>query len=239
MEVILEPNRDHLRHRASAHINLLLKEYHSVPVLLMLSGGSCLNLLHDIHPEYLNDRVTISMLDERYSRDHLINNFSQMSHLPFYKLAHMRGTQFINTRLEDDKSIEYFARDYESKLRKWDYEKRPFDGVVISTMGIGPDGHTAGIMPYPEDAQTFSQLFDDLSKWVAGYDAKEKNEHRYRVTCTLPFLRKIDHTICYVTGENKKDALEQTLSTSGSTSATPARILHEMKNVQLFTTLSR
>jgi 6-phosphogluconolactonase/glucosamine-6-phosphate isomerase/deaminase len=237
MEITSEHNRDHLRHKASAHLNLLLKEYNTVPILLMLSGGSAFNLLHDIHPEHIDDRVTIAMLDERYSRDHAINNFSQMTHLPFYKLAHMRGAAFVNTRLEDDKSIEYFARDYESKVRKWDFENRMAGGVVIATMGIGTDGHVAGIMPYQDDHATFTRLFDDQNKWIVGYDAKEKNEHRHRVTTTLPFLRKIDHTICFVAGENKKDALHKALAQDGSLFETPARIVHEMKNLQIFTTL--
>lgn len=237
MQITSDHNRDAVRHKASLHLNLLIKEHQAQPILLMLSAGSALNLLHDIHPEYIDERVTIAMLDERFSRDHTINNFSQMTHLPFYKLATMRGAQFINTRLEDTKALEYFTRDYESKIRKWNHETKPLDSVIIATMGLGEDGHTAGIMPYPQESAQFKELFDDPHKWMVGYDAQGKNEHRYRVTATPLFLRKIDHSIMYVTGENKAEALSRTLSQNGSLHEAPARIIHEMKNVQLFTTL--
>ena len=109
---------------------------------------------------------------------------------------------------------------------------------MVITQGIGEDGHTAGIMPYPENSALFKSLFDDPEKWVVGYDAEGRNEHPLRVTVTLSFLREVvDHSIVYAVGDGKKEALRQVLAETGTLWQTPARIIHEMRNVMLFTDL--
>jgi len=71
--------------------------------------------------------------------------------------------------------------------------------------------------------------------WLGGYDAKERNEYPQRATITLPFLREIDHSVMYMVGMEKKDALSRMLNAKGMLFETPARIVHEMKEVHIFT----
>jgi len=61
--------------------------------------------------------------------------------------------------------LEKLAHRYESSLFEW-AKKHP-EGKIIATMGIGFDGHTAGIMPYPENPETFARLFEDkeIGRW--------------------------------------------------------------------------
>lgn len=220
--------------KAADHLNHLLHKYKTKQILFLLSGGSSLELLHEVHTENLGDNITISMLDERYSTDHEINNFSQMTHLSFYRLASLAGSQFIDTRVMYGVSQEVLAREFEGKLRKWKYSN--YQGTTIAIQGVGVDGHTAGIMPFPDEPEKFDYLFEQENFWVRAYGAKEKNEYPYRITTTLPFLRNhTDHSIVYAVGEGKKEALKKVLAKDGELYITPARIIHEMKNVRLFT----
>ena len=102
-------------------------------------------------------------------------------------------------------------------------------------MGMGPDGHTAGIMPFPEDENRFDVLFQNSEKWVVGYDAEEKNQYPLRVTTTIPFLRMVDYALLYCVGENKKEALKRVLADGGVYAETPARVIREMATTHIVT----
>ncbi len=135
-------------------------------------------------------------------------------------LANLQKTKFFQNAKPMDLT--------EKNLRDW-------RGRIVITLGIGPDGHTAGIMPFPEDPQKFQKLFDDPDHWVVSYDAAEKNAYPNRTTVTLPFLRRVDHAVVFVCGKEKQRALEKTLAQKGSLPQTPARIIREMGKIDLFT----
>jgi 6-phosphogluconolactonase/glucosamine-6-phosphate isomerase/deaminase len=103
---------------------------------------------------------------------------------------------------------------------------------------MGPDGHTSGIMPYPENPDYFYKTFDNTDQWIVAYDANAKNQYPQRVTTTFPFLRMIDYSIFFVTGENKKNAFQRVLSNSAPLHETPATIIQSMKNVFVFTDIT-
>lgn len=202
-------------------------------VLLLLSGGSAFLLLTKIPKDVLGKHVTIGMLDERFSTDESVHNFAQLTKTVFYANACAAGALFIDTRIVEHETQEALAARFEKALHDWD--KAHVDGVVVTTMGVGVDGHTAGIMPFPENHALFQRLFENETKWVASYDAGDKNQYPLRVTITMPFLRmRTDHAIVYVVGEEKKAAMERVFSVRGSLVETPARIFHEMKDVRLF-----
>lgn len=201
-------------------------------VLLLLSGGSALSLLFP-NLKGLNNRVTIGVLDERYSSDPKINNFSQLSATPFFATAKENGCVFINTSIKDGETMQNLELRFEKELKLW-RDKNP-EGKIIITQGMGLDGHTAGIMPYPEDNNLFQKQFDDKNKWVASYDAGNKNQYSQRVTTTLPFLRAVDVSIMFVSGKEKADILNKILSKNILHNIFPASIIKVMKTVLLFT----
>ena len=224
--------------KAIRALNERLRGVRGIPTLLMISGGSALELLEGISLRNMGRHITITVLDERYSTDPTVNNFSQLAQTHFFKKAEKRGIDYIDTRVHRRISLKGLAKKFEKDLRKW--KKRYREGEVLITQGIGEDGHTAGIMPYPENPRLFKKLFDNQKegKWVLGYNTDGKNEYPSRVTVTLPFLREIvDHSILYVAGQNKKGALKRVMAKQGFLAETPARIIGEMKNVQLFTDL--
>jgi len=215
-------------------LNVCLKGVKKNPVLLMVSGGSSLELLDGIEMRNVGKNITITALDERVSSDPAVNNFSQLVETEFYKEAERKGIDYIDTRLHRNISLRKFARKFERGLRAW-RRKHP-RGKIMCTQGIGEDGHTAGILPYPENPKKFQRLFEKQNQWVVGYRAtKRKSEYVKRVTVTLPFLRKeVDCGVAYATGPRKRKAVRRVLAKRGSLAKTPARVLREMENVTLF-----
>lgn len=204
------------------------------PVLLLLSGGSCLSLLDGINSSGLGEKVTMTVLDERYSLDSQENNMAQTMTTPFFSKASSAGCQIIDTRVQSGESRDGLAKRFNEKL--WEWIENNADGKMMATVGIGPDGHLSGIMPYPEDEEKFRQMFDngDERNLVRGYNAQDKNPIAQRVTTTMILMRMIDIAIVYVVGEGKKWALEEMMK-DGNLASIPARVLKEMGEVRMFT----
>jgi 6-phosphogluconolactonase/glucosamine-6-phosphate isomerase/deaminase len=161
-----------------------------------------------------------------------VNNFAQLVKTSFFEKAQEHGAYFIDTRMQAGDDLEVFSKRFEDALKGW--QKEHPGGRIVITQGMGPDGHTAGIMPYPKEKDAFQELFEG-ENWVVGYDSVDKNVYTLRATCTMPFFRMVDHSILYAVGKEKKDALSRTLKTKGTLWETPARIIHEMKEVHIFT----
>jgi len=211
----------------------ILTQYKTVPILFLMSGGSSLKLLDAVPPELFDARVTMGMLDERFSSDPAVNNYLHLIETKLYKTVTMRGIPCFESVPKAGESIAEFTKRYEDYLKAW--RMGHADGVIIATQGIGPDGHTAGIMPYPDDQRTFEFYFEDSDVWVVGYDAGVRNPYPLRVTVSLPFLRNIDVSIVYAVGSDKKNALDAALAPSGEVYKTPARIIRDMKHCLLYT----
>lgn len=210
------------------------KLHTSQPILLLLSGGSALKLLTGIDTSTLGPHVTIGVLDERYSTDPTENNWAQIMSTEFFAKAQEQGCTWIDTRVQPEETQEQLAQRFETSLKTWRNEYPAGKGIIIATQGMGEDGHTSGVMPFPEDPETFATLFYDENNWVVGYDASGKNHYPLRVTTTLSFMKHIDVSIFYVTGKSKESILQAVLS-DGSYAEYPARIIHEMPQVLLFT----
>lgn len=203
------------------------------PVLVLVSGGSALQLLNDIQESGLTPQVTLGVLDERYSMDPQINNFLQLKQTTLYSKALAQGCHFIDTSVQAAESQEDLRARFESALQQWK-DANP-SGHIVITQGMGPDGHTSGVLPFPEDPEKFAQLFLNPSVWVATYDATGKNQYPLRVTTTLSFLQRVDISIMFICGEDKRAALSFVLANEGILAQTPARIARDMQQVTIFT----
>lgn len=228
--------------KASEKLNesLKLANEENKKVLLLLSGGSCLDLLSGIDTKNLNKQITISPLDERYSTNPKENNMAQIANTNFYKTAILKECKFIDTRVKKRETQEELTIRFNSELNNW-LNLNP-KGIIVATIGIGPDDHISGIMPYPENPEKFSTMFDNGidTCLVIGYDAGGKNQYPKRITTTINMLRKINTVIVYMVGENKKKAFDSLQDKAGDLPTTPARILREIKaSVFVFTNLKR
>jgi len=198
-------------------------------ILLMFSGGSALKVLDFIDISLLSERITISVVDERFSMNPKVNNFCQLEQRKFFDACLEKGCAIVGTRIHKGETITQATINFEAQLRKWrQYHKR---GFIISLLGMGEDGHTAGVLPFPESPRLFNDLFLD-PEWIASYEGPDY----LRFTTTLTFLKEqIDLAIVYVQGSKKKEALEKLRNSGLSIQQVPAKVFQEMKEVVVCT----
>ena len=115
-----------------------------------------------------------------------------------------------------------------------DWQKNNPAGKIFAVFGMGADGHTAGIFPYPEDAKFFSANFEN-NHFVSGYNAGAKNEHPERITGTFSLFKNVDEAILFICGQGKKEALEKLLKGALQPHELPAVGIYETKHFQIFT----
>ncbi len=217
---------------AGESLNNFLTENKSRPVLLMLSGGSAFSILDYVGSMALGENLTVSVLDERFSADPAVNNFAQMQKLDFYQLALEAGTNFFGTLPRNNETQEELAQRWEQNLRQW--QTNNHSGLIAATLGMGSDGHTAGIFPFPEDAKKFTELFESDSL-VAAYNAVGKNQFPERLTTTATFFKRIDFGFAYVCGSEKQEKFKQVIGGKASENQLPAMLWHRIKNAKVFT----
>lgn len=223
---------EELARSAGQQLSLLLRDAGDVGTLLLLSGGSAFDILPFVVLPETPEDFTSMVVDERFSENPEENNFSRIQKTDFYTQAKKAGVQFIDTSWGVAKSVESLGTLMDTTLKRWkdDYPH----GHIYMTLGIGIDGHTAGIMPLPEDSQTFNNLFNDPTAFAIGYNAGTKNPIPLRATSTLPMLRLANATVVYAVGEAKRAPLSKALAEEGTLAETPARIFRELKNVTLY-----
>ncbi|MFW5704169.1 MAG: 6-phosphogluconolactonase [Patescibacteria group bacterium] len=219
---------------AIAELNEVLHRHNSHQVLLLCSGGSALTLVDGIDPDYLTDQITVSMLDERYSKDPDENNFAQMKELAFYDHIEQAGCPIIDTQVKENETLDGLADRFDQSLHNWVTENP--GGIVIATMGIGNDGHISGVMPYPESEELFNSQFVHTDRYAVGYDASHKNPYPYRVTTTISFLiEHITEAIVYIGDEGKQSIVRQIVNAEKPAHQLPGMILHSLARVSLIT----
>lgn len=232
LEISRQVDKQSATAEAGEYLNTLLLENSKKQILLMLSGGSAFEILSYIGNHVLGENLTISVLDERFSTDPLVNNFSQLQKTDFYAEAMTAECSFFGTLPRKDETIEGLAARWESNLENW-WTENP-EGLIIAVLGMGSDGHTAGIFPYPENPQKFNELFDN-GGWLTAYDAIGKHKYSQRVTINHEFLKLVDYGIVFACGAEKKNKIDAVLEKKGEVFETPALLWHEIKNVKIFT----
>ena len=220
--------------RAAKYLDsLVLDSSKNNGVLLLVSGGSCLNVVNAMETCW-NDKVTIGVIDERYTTDFNISNFGQMKNLPFWSNVTRKKCGVINTEIKTGETLGAAAARMEKQWKNWKKHNR--QGKVIVLLGMGVDGHTAGIMPMPEDKGKINALFGDNSGWVCGYDCGDKNAYRYRLTATLSFLQKeVKEAVVFVMGKEKKEKWGEINDGEKNVWEMPIKVIKSMRSVTYFT----
>jgi 6-phosphogluconolactonase/glucosamine-6-phosphate isomerase/deaminase len=185
-------------------------------LLWLLSGGSAVkvamqtaNLLsQDQNLSYL----TVSLIDERFGElGHHDSNWQQL-------LSSGLSLPGANLRpVLSGKDIKSTAADYGMMLEE-EFEKADFK---IGLLGIGPDGHTAGILPGSPAAS------------AEGLVASYEGGGYQRLTTTFKALKELDEAVVYALGQAKWpqiDKLEQDIPLNEQ----PAQILKQIKKVIIF-----
>lgn len=211
-----------------------LKEFRDVErrdVLFLSSGGSALGVLDRIDDDAIGPYLTIGIFDERFDPSNKTSNYAQLRKTAFYKRAVQRGCRLIDTSTKAGQTKEELADFYENELRSW--RARHPRGAIMATMGIAVDGHTAGIMPFPEDPERFHELFE-RERWIVSYDTGNKNPYPLRATVTFTFLRYIDLIGIYMVGA-EKGPMFKTLMEGDDRAQVPGRIVKTLPRGAIYT----
>jgi 6-phosphogluconolactonase/glucosamine-6-phosphate isomerase/deaminase len=230
-QIIYYKTKEETAATAGETLNELLLENQKKPILLLLSGGSALEILDYVGEKALSENVTITMLDERFSEDSKANNFLALQKTEFYTLAQNKECSFFGTLPRPNESLEDFAARFGNNLKVW-IEKNP-KGKIFGVFGIGQDGHTAGIFPNNNEKE-FNEMFNAQSLSV-GYDAKNNTPLTLRITATLTFFKLINNAIIFACGKEKKSALLAFKEKTLPVYLLPALGILQTKSHQLFT----
>ncbi|MBP9761591.1 6-phosphogluconolactonase [Candidatus Saccharibacteria bacterium] len=191
------------------------------PVLWLTSGGSAINAqiavldqVRSATPDSMQF-LTIIPVDERYGPlSHKDSNTEQMRQAGFDP-----GSASWIDVLANNQPMAETVSDY-ARLAQNAFAEAD---VVIATLGIGPDGHTAGLLPGSP------ALTDTVSTAIGyGWDDYE------RLTLGVPLLTKIDHAFVLAYGVHKQAALERLAQNSEPTESLPAKILYDIADVTVY-----
>jgi 6-phosphogluconolactonase/glucosamine-6-phosphate isomerase/deaminase len=180
-------------------------------VLLLLSGGSAISAELRILSN-LKGKMTVTLNDERYGPiGHKDSNWQQL----------------IDGGLEDmgmdlmpilsGEGIEATTERFNSFLNK---AKASFDHI-ISILGMGPDGHTTGILPGSQAVTADS------------YACSYQGPDYARITNTFNFLRLCDETFVLALGEAKHQQIDK-LNHELDLSEQPIQIIKGLNKVTFY-----
>lgn len=174
-------------------LEILLKDADQ-NTLLLLSGGTSPDLLYRLIAENKTLKPgAVVLIDERFgSPMHETSNEKMIFDTGLVEYLKKEGISFYGILKKND--MENIAEQYEQTIRNLfkKFSKK------IAIMGIGTDGHTAGIKP----------LLDyDHTRLVVSYD-DINGPFGKRVTLTFEALAQIDEFIILVFGDNEQSKKE-------------------------------
>jgi len=202
--------------------------------LLLLSGGS---VGKEMVPELVKlfqnssqnlENLIVGLIDERFGQAwHEQSNMLLLKKSGLLSFLESKHATFLPI-LTDEHGADWEAKRYENVLGTI-LEK--VAGRSIGVLGIGADGHTAGIKPQPDQA-TFDGIFMQANRLVVNYS----NVDFERITLTPLALLKLSQIVVYAKGEEKREALEKLQH--GKTEEVykyPGILLQKHVNIELFT----
>lgn len=184
-------------------------------VLWLLSGGSAIDLEVAIARKLSNirlDSLSVALLDERYGPiNHQNSNWYQLEQAGF-SLPGAKVYRVLNGR-----EILPTTREFESWLNNA-YKNSDYK---IGLLGMGPDGHTSGILPGSPALRA--------KALVCAYSSSDFQ----RITTTAFALGQLDEAVLYAVGRGKWPQLER-LQTSISPVTQPAQLLKQVPKLTVF-----
>ncbi|MBX4197175.1 6-phosphogluconolactonase [Candidatus Saccharibacteria bacterium] len=187
-------------------------------VLWLLSGGSAIDVAvqtaKDLSALNLN-RLMVSLVDERYgSPGHQASNWQQLI---------AQGFKLTGAQLHpvlDGSSLEQTTENFNQFIK----------GAAINTpykialLGLGADGHTAGILPHSPAL--------DSRQIVTVYRGPDYQ----RITLSPLGLQLMDEAIVFATGNSKAKALDD-LTKNLSSNVQPAQIIKQIPQAAVYNDL--
>jgi len=187
-------------------------------VLWLTSGGSntiiSVGIMDSISAE-LSRQLSIMPVDERYGKvGHSNSNWAQLMHAGLKPKA-ARTLPVLQPGLSFEETVQYYEQ----------MATRAFDDAdtVIAQLGIGQDGHIAGILPNSEATKEQTAL-------VVGYQGQPYD----RLTLTFPALKRVTTLYVFAFGANKHQALLSFKRDNLALDEQPAQILKQLPEVYVY-----
>lgn len=206
-------------------------------VLLLLSGGSLIHQLSEILGPLMNDtdiisRLEIGLVDERYNvpeADRNSYNILQSNLIDQGKLEYHQV-------LEPSVDIIITGERYSTFLRdKFDDDNY----LVVAILGIGQDGHIAGILPHSKEKAGLFYREDYVGYRVEQVSDTDK-PFRERVTLTFSGISKLDKIFVRATGGSKLPVLKELVNNGKKVdreqiAKLPSILLTTLRDVTIYT----
>jgi 6-phosphogluconolactonase len=186
--------------------------------ILYLSGGKTPKELYEkIAKEEQLETGAVGLIDERYGEKwHQQSNEQMLRESGVLRYLEIKDTPFYPILIGDN-AREQTAEMYDQKVREFStlYQKS------IGLLGIGLDGHTAGIAGNRPDFTNPMFEPDKKHLYVSDFD-DQKGMYKERISMTFLGLSMLDLHIVLVFGDDKKEALDK-MFTDGSEEEIPSR----------------
>lgn len=209
---------------ANRTVRKILANYSDSKTALFLSGGSTPRKLYELLAEQKSLRVgSVGLVDERFGEKlHKKSNELMIKNTGLLEYFESRNVRFYPI-IGEEESLENTALQYDETLR---FVMKYFPKNV-GIMGIGDDGHTAGIPARTQKSKLKSQnsneivrkMLDDQSSLVSFYELEGYGK---RITMNFNALSMLDLIIILVLGQEKREALKLMFD-GGSVEEIPAR----------------
>ena len=171
--------------------------------VLFLSGGSTPSMLYKTLSIEKKLKIgAAALIDERYFNKGSSNftNESLLKKTGLLQFFDKQNIKFFSV-LEKNRTIEMTTKNYDETVR---YLLNYFP-KSIAIMGIGDDGHTAGIPARSQNLKVIGKKNTDFVNLFNDFPGKFKN----RITLSFNSLSQIDLLIVLAFGENKKKFLRK------------------------------
>lgn len=196
-------------------------------ILLLLSGGSAVSLYQELAAnidtlEIKPDFLAIAQVDERFHPENELKiNSNAIENTKLIEKLGIKGIPFY--KVPQTGTMRESAFNYDKLIKKlfgiYDYK--------IAVLGIGSDGHTAGIL------RGYNSEWEK-DRFVFGYE--NRGEFPQRITMTPKAFSFLDFGLLVAVGGEKISALEKILNKgSDDINNLPGLLIHRIKEVEVIT----